>query len=385
MNGDEVLRALKKNEELKHLPVLMVSSASDMENIVDCIRLGADDYLAMPLNNTLLHARINACLTKKKSRDREQETLAMLDASQQQLTTAIENIDEGFAVFDANDFLTTYNKKFAEFYPVVEDFQQEAVYYKLLIQAGIEKNLYQLIKHDSCALQTSKFSPKDGSKFLKGYLAFHANPTRPRVDLLTTGLWVEVIENKIPGGGTVAIHKDISAIKRTEEALHYTAMHDALTGLANRKNFDKVLESVTKEAKKKNEQFAIMFFDLDGFKNINDTLGHDFGDLVLQTVAGKLKESVRDKDLVARFGGDEFAAVITNIPSMDECILIAERCLKTIGTEVERNGKVATFGVSIGIALYPNHAEHTVELLKKADEAMYVAKKSGKGTYRMAS
>lgn len=385
MNGDDVLRVLKGNDALKDIPVLVVSSASDTNSVVECIRLGADDYLPMPLNNTLLYARMNACLTRKMARDREQETLKLLDASQQQLSTAIENIDEGFAVFDVNGLLTTYNSKFAHFYPIVEKYSKGTLSYKTLIQESIKSNIYQFNKHDSCSIAPPLPSSEEAQRFLKGYFAFHDNPTRPRVDYLTMGIWVEVIENQIPGGGTVAIHKDISVIKQNEAALHYTAMHDALTGLANRKNFDNALEVLSKKSKETHQKFAIMFFDLDGFKNINDTLGHDFGDLVLQTVGRQLKASVRDTDLVARFGGDEFAALIVNVPSMGECEVIAQRCLDTIGTQVEQGGKVAKFGVSIGIAYYPDHAIHTVELLKKADEAMYVAKKSGKGTYRLAS
>lgn len=104
----------------------------------------------------------------------------------------------------------------------------------------------------------------------------------------------------------------------------------------------------------------------------------------MQTVSKKLVESVRESDLVARFGGDEFAALITNISSKEEMVQIAERCLESIGTQVEKDGEKANFGVSIGISLYPNNATDTTELLKKADKAMYEAKKAGKGTYRMA-
>lgn len=386
INGDKVLQILKKNEQLKEIPVLVVSSSSDMDNVIKCIRLGADDYLPMPVNNTLLHARINSCLMKKIARDREQKTLSELERSRQRLTTAIENIDEGFAVFDADDILITYNNCFKELYPGVKSLGGLGFTYEELIRENIRLGVYQVERRELVSNDDEEtcLNEKEIEDWVSLKVSYHQNPTRAHVDLLSTGTWVEVIENKIPGGGTVSVHKDISEGKKKEERLEYLALHDGLTGLANRKKFDETLEAFFKIAQEKKTTFGIAFFDLDGFKNVNDTLGHDFGDFLLQTVSKKLVESVRESDLVARFGGDEFAALITNISSKEEMVQIAERCLESIGTQVEKDGEKANFGVSIGISLYPNNATDTTELLKKADKAMYEAKKAGKGTYRMA-
>ncbi len=384
MNGDKVLQILKKNENLKEIPVLVVSSSSDMDNVIKCIRLGADDYLPMPVNNTLLHARINSCLMKKISRDREQKTLSELDKSRQRLTTAIENIDEGFAVFDAEDVLITYNNCFKELYPGVKSLGGLGFTYEELIRENIRLGVYQVERREMVLNGDTCLDEKEIDDWVSLKVSYHRNPTRAHVDLLSTGTWVEVIENKIPGGGTVSIHKDISEGKKKEERLEYLALHDGLTGLANRKKFDETLEVFFKKAEEKKTSFGIAFFDLDGFKNVNDTLGHDFGDFLLKVVSKKLVESVRETDLVARFGGDEFAALVTNISSEEDMVRVAKRCLESIGTQVEKDGEVANFGISIGISLYPDTATDTTELLKKADKAMYEAKKAGKGTYRIA-
>ena len=383
MNGDEVLQKIKADDRLKEIPVLVVSSSSDMDNVVNCIRLGADDYLPMPVHNTLLHARINACLTKKIARDREKKTLLELDEARQRLSTAIENIDEGFAVFDNNDTLITYNNRFRDLYAGVQSLGGLGFSYEDLVRENITLGVYQVDRREPASSDVC-LNEKDIDDWVSLKVSYHKNPTRPHIDLLSSGTWIEVIENKIPGGGTVSVHKDISEGKKKEERLEYLALHDGLTGLANRKNFDEVLRALVLDAKKKNQQFGVIFFDLDGFKNVNDTLGHDFGDFLLQTVANKLTDSVRDVDLVARFGGDEFAALITDIHSQDEMIQVAERCLKAVGTEVEKGGETARFGVSIGMSMYPENSLEADELLKKADAAMYEAKKAGKGTYRIA-
>ncbi len=383
MNGDEMLQKIKADERFRGIPVLVVSSSSDMDNVVNCIRLGADDYLPMPVNNTLLHARINASLTKKFSRDREKKTLGELNEARQRLSAAIENIDEGFAVFDSNDILITYNNRFQELYAGVKSLGGLGFSYEDFVRENIKLGVYRTERRDSSSSE-SCLNEKEIDDWVSMKVSYHKNPTLSHVDLLSSGVWVEVIENKIPGGGIVSVHKDISEGKKKEQRLEYLALHDGLTGLANRKKFDEFLGSLVAEAKEKKQKFGVVFFDLDGFKNVNDTLGHDFGDFLLQTVAEKLTSSVRDTDLVARFGGDEFAALVTNIHSQDEMIQVAERCLESIGTQVEKDGEFANFGVSIGISMYPESALEADVLLKKADSAMYEAKKAGKGTYRIA-
>lgn len=384
MNGDKVLQVIKQNERLKEIPVLVISSSSDMDNVVKCIRLGADDYLPMPVNNTLLHARINSCLVKKVTRDREQKTLAELNSSRQRLATAIENIDEGFAIFDNEDVLLTYNNCFKELYPGLKSLGGLGITYEELIRENIRLGVYQVERREICPENNTCLNTKEIEDWVSVKVGRHKNPTQPYVDLLSTGVWVEVIENKIPEGGTVSIHKDVSEGKKKEKHLEYLALHDGLTGLANRKKFDETLKSFFEKAQEKETAFGVAFFDLDGFKAVNDTLGHDFGDFLLKMVSQKLVESVRESDLVARFGGDEFAALVTNISSEKDMVRVAERCLEAIGTHVEKDGQVADFGVSIGLALYPNAGKTPEELLKKADAAMYEAKKAGKGTYRIA-
>lgn len=122
-----------------------------------------------------------------------------------------------------------------------------------------------------------------------------------------------------------------------------------------------------------------MFIDLDGFKSINDTLGHDAGDAALQAAASRLRHSIAASDFIARLGGDEFVAILQNVVDADIALAIANRMLESLSQPMELLGKPACMGASIGVAMVPQHGTVASELLSAADNAMYIAKGSGKG------
>ncbi len=171
---------------------------------------------------------------------------------------------------------------------------------------------------------------------------------------------------------------DITSRHRSMEKMHHLAYHDALTDLANRTLLMDRLMILVARAKRDKLKFAVLFIDLDGFKEINDLFGHKVGDKVLQSVAGKLKLSTRTSDTVARIGGDEFVALIDEITSRTEVEFVAEKILKGISTEYNTGVASVRLTASIGIAIYPEEGTSTDELLTNADNAMYCAKFSGK-------
>lgn len=130
-------------------------------------------------------------------------------------------------------------------------------------------------------------------------------------------------------------------------------------------------------AKNKNGKIAILFFDLDKFKNINDTYGHDFGDKVLQEVGSKIKHELRKEDTVSRLGGDEFTASISGFDSLEEIIEVVERISNSFERGLNIDSKEIYIRPSIGISIYPDHGNTVEELINKADTAMYLAKKKG--------
>ncbi|TQV68251.1 EAL domain-containing protein [Exilibacterium tricleocarpae] len=189
--------------------------------------------------------------------------------------------------------------------------------------------------------------------------------------------------------GVCTICTDITERKAAEDALreqqsrlNYLAFHDALTGLPNRTLFyDRISQGLAR-AQRNDSKLVLMLLDLDRFKNINDSLGHDAGDLLLKAVSQRLHEGIRDMDTVARLGGDEFVVVLEGIHDRDDVTFIANKLLATLARPVSIHGHEITTTVSIGISVYPQDGDNTDELLKHADIAMYKAKEAGKNNYQ---
>ena len=179
------------------------------------------------------------------------------------------------------------------------------------------------------------------------------------------------------------ICRDVSARKRAQEQLYFMAHHDQLTGLPNRLFFADRLQQAQALAKREKQQCGILYLDLDRFKIINDTLGHGVGDQLLKEVANRLRSCVREVDTVARIGGDEFAIVLVNLKQVADVEQVAGKILKALSKPVMVEDYELFTTSSIGISLYPIHADHPELLLKKADAAMYQAKSQGRNNFQM--
>lgn len=177
----------------------------------------------------------------------------------------------------------------------------------------------------------------------------------------------------------VALFRDISEVKRNEQTLWHIAHHDPLTGLPNRNLMYDRLRVAMSEAAREDLQVALLLIDLDGFKRINDEMGHDAGDALLTHVAQTLSDNVRESDTVARYAGDEFVAVIKGMHEREDVGSLAHKLIDVLSQPQLLKGNQIIVGASIGIALYPAHATDAGELIAKADEAMYHAKRLGKG------
>jgi diguanylate cyclase (GGDEF)-like protein/PAS domain S-box-containing protein len=180
----------------------------------------------------------------------------------------------------------------------------------------------------------------------------------------------------------IGVFSDISHIKRSAEELERLAHFDPLTDLANRLLLNAQLKHALERAARHGERLAVMELDLDGFKNVNDTLGHPAGDKLLQVIAQRLKKALRTEDIVARLGGDEFAVVMESIGSADAAALVAKKINAAIDVPIMLEGQEARVTSSIGIALYPDDGMDPTALLKAADTALYVSKREGRNTYR---
>ena len=185
------------------------------------------------------------------------------------------------------------------------------------------------------------------------------------------------------------IHMDVTERRTAVERAFFLANHDALTGLPNIRLARDRLATALYYSRRHATIGAVLFIDLDNFKQFNDAYGHDVGDQVLQKIASRLSSCIREMDTVARFGGDEFLVILSELQEAEEAELIASRIAQTIAQpiltdDIIRKNTPDHLGASIGIALFPGDSENGEELIRMADEAMYVVKKSGKGGYRFA-
>jgi len=183
----------------------------------------------------------------------------------------------------------------------------------------------------------------------------------------------------------VAIQQDITQRKKHEEKLKYLASHDNLTGLPSRRLCMDRLSKLIDLAKRKSCQAAVLFVDLDGFKEVNDCFGHNVGDLVLVETAKRLQSCVRKADTVARIGGDEFLILLSEIGQPDDASHVAQKVLEATSLPFSDFSHEIVIGVSIGIALFPDHAACSEKLIRYADKAMYNVKIEGKNNFSFAS
>ncbi|MFC7513417.1 putative bifunctional diguanylate cyclase/phosphodiesterase [Herbaspirillum sp. GCM10030257] len=174
----------------------------------------------------------------------------------------------------------------------------------------------------------------------------------------------------------------VQSLKSVNEKLQYQAMHDALTGLPNRSLLFERMQHAIDSAERANKQFAVYFVDLDGFKAINDSLGHTAGDAVLKELAARIKKAVRKEDIVARLGGDEFVVMVGNIPDVGMAAHIAEKLFECFTADFIPDQASLRISPSIGIALYPDDGVTVDDLISHADAAMYEVKANGRNNYR---
>lgn len=193
-----------------------------------------------------------------------------------------------------------------------------------------------------------------------------------------------VVRNDEVGDLAAGFNLLLGKLRDREAILARIAHHDPLTALPNRSTLlDRLNQSIAL-AQRRHSRLALLFLDLDGFKSVNDDHGHDAGDRLLHAVAQRLRGTVRKADMVARFGGDEFVILLTDIGDAASAERIADKCLAALAPPVAVDKLQLTIGASIGIALYPDHADNASSLLACADAAMYDAKRSGRNSCRLA-
>jgi diguanylate cyclase (GGDEF)-like protein/PAS domain S-box-containing protein len=296
--------------------------------------------------------------------DRQSE--AKLRAQEAKLDTALQNMSQGLCMFDAQGRIILFNERYVKMMGVSDEFL-------------LGRSLLDLFRHR----KASGDFEGDPEEFYQRICAeMAAGKSGMKVMKSSKGRALRVVDEPMAGGGWVATYEDITEICHAEAQISHMARHDPLTDLPNRTLFREQMEHALSSVRR-NEQLAVLFFDLDHFKQVNDSFGHSVGDDLLKAVARRLRECVRGTDTIARLGGDEFAVVQVGTHSQPtEAALLASRLVDVISAPYDLDDQRVVIGASVGVSIAPVDSSDPDQLMKNADMALYRAKADGRGTYR---
>ncbi len=303
----------------------------------------------------------------KAARVREAE----LRIQNSRFDAAVQNMAQGLAMFDADENLVVCNKPYLDIYNLPEELGLPGTSFKSMMAYRAKIGTTPAEFDQDLVVSSLSELVKDlkiGSEAVN------------KVWEMTNGMHVAVSYGPLEDGGWVSTHENVTERLKKEEHVKHLSRHDALTGLPNRTYFAEELEKADSRMMR-GEQMAILCLDLDQFKEVNDTLGHGIGDEVLKQVAIRLKNSIRDHELAARMGGDEFMCLIGPLEQPQQASLVATRILAEFERPMTVDGHQIKIGTSIGIAVAPMDGSDGATLMKNADRALYRSKDDGKGCF----
>ncbi|MBF8727410.1 putative bifunctional diguanylate cyclase/phosphodiesterase [Pseudomonas putida] len=367
MDGFEVARLMRGSQRTRLTPIIFLTANEQSQAaVLKGYANGAVDYMFKPFDPQILKPKVQALLDQQRNRRRLQALTRELDEARAFNASILDNAAEGIVVVDAGGIIR---------------FANPAVCSLLATPIELLQNVDLL-----GLLQLSTPSTWQDSAFYQSYLArriyrlHDAQLRRPSGELLPVALSCAPLPAEQQA--MVVTVLDMSAVHNLHQQLEYQAITDPLTGLLNRRGFYQAAEGALLRNERSDRAQALMYMDLDGFKRINDSLGHDAGDRVLRWVAEQLKDCLGSEALLARMGGDEFTALFDGLPYAEQAGRYAERLLERIAISHQIDGLDVCLGVSIGIATYPDCGGNVEGLLRAADAAMYAAKQAGRQQYR---
>ncbi len=283
-----------------------------------------------------------------------------------QLDDTLEQLPHAVAMFDPRDRLVICNSLYGETYGLSSDD----------VKPGT--SIVELLdKRQRSGIFATRQASAD---FAQEWIADFKNASA-RLQELSDGRTLSIMRKRKPDGGTITTTIDITDRRRLEARIEHMAYHDGLTGLANRVHLLEQMRAML-TGQRQADCFTVYCLDLDHFKYVNDTLGHHAGDALLQSVADRLRKHVRNTDVVARIGGDEFVIVQVGLGSIPSAADLAGRIIDAVGSPYDLLGHNASIGVSVGIAFATGQSNDASSLLKQADLALYKAKEEGRGEFR---
>lgn len=371
MGGLEMGIAIR--EMVPCIPIIITTAFEEPRYFHHAIDLGVDKYVTKPVNLDLLEAALLKCAREiraeealRETTNRQAEFLEM-----QRIAAVVFESQEGMFVTDAQANILRVNRAFTR----ITGYSAEEV-------IGKNPRLFQSGLHDS-AFYVQMWQSIKKLEFWQGEIW----NKRKNGEIFPEFLTITQVKDHDDVTNYVATLTDITLKKMAENEIEHLAFYDTLTDLPNRRLLQDRLKVALAASKRNNTKGALFFIDLDNFKTLNDTLGHDIGDLLLKQVAHRLKTCVRECDTVARLGGDEFVIMLENLShdereAIAEAKIVANKILMLLGQEYRLANHNYHNTPSIGVTLFNGHEESIIQLLKQADIAMYESKTAGRNTVR---
>lgn len=373
MDGFETASLMRINEDTRNTPIIFITAMDPSDEYESKgYNVGAVDYMFKPIKPDTLAGKVNVFLELENQRRQLHQSLEDIRRLKNRNQLLLNSIGEGILGLSVDGEITFSN-------PAAENTLGYPE--KDLLKKGITELLYvgdsdipQISWQDTPLYQRCS----QGLKYHESIGVFW-NSDRELFPVEYTA--TPILDNEQFVGIVIAF-QDITERRKTEEQLSRLAQYDTLTGLINRNAFGNQLRQALSRAHRNRSSVALLFLDLDKFKQVNDNLGHEIGDCLLQEAAVRLRECIRDGDLISRLGGDEFTVVLEAIHSGRNAAVVADKILEALRTPFCIRGHQVHIGASIGIATYPQSADDAESLMRCADIAMYKAKEEGRNKFR---
>jgi len=382
VNGHDVMDHINTNKI--DTSVIIVSGETSFEAAKNACSQGAYDFLRKPYATDELIITINNALKEKRLQKQNSFMQRQLSESERLHRYIVNTSPDIIYILDRDGHFTFINERIES----LLGFSKEEI---------VGKHYSFLVHHDDMEQAKYVFNERRiGTRAAKnielrlkckddGKSRHFNNRTLP-IELSAMGMYSAEDKSKNKYTGTYGVARDVTERKIAEETINFQAYHDLLTKLPNRALLRDRLSLAINQAKREDEKLAVMFLDLDRFKNINDSLGHLIGDELLQQVSIRLKECIRAADTLARFGGDEFTLMIPKLHNgHEDASKLADKITNTLKQPFNIDGHELYVSASIGIALYPQDGTSMDTLIKHADVAMYHVKGQGKNGYQFYS
>lgn len=357
IDGVSACAQLQQLPQGRNTPVIMITSLDDEESVNLAFEAGATDYIGKPINWAVLRKRLSRLLQARR-------TEITLDQNDAFASSIINHAIEGIITIDVNGIIGYINPSAEKIFGYASS---------EVIGASINMLIPELCYNDCTNLDVNSKFPEKNLEIL----GRQKNNSNLPLEATISKFYVD------DRFFFTIILRDITERRHYEETIRYQAFYDSLTDLPNRLLLKDRIELEISHSKHTNQNLAIMYLDLDRFKLINDTLGHDIGDKLLKEIAVRLKSCVNETDTVARIGGDEFVILLPAIAHEENIGNIATKILETIRETIIIDSHELYISVSIGVTIYPDDGKDVETLLTNADVAMYRAKEKGKNNFQL--